>query len=645
MLKNITFLFLFFFINTNVNSENWEHLFDDPIYQDVKISPDGKFLAVKALVKKKLCLIFLDSKKNEIIHIVRPAGQREVGDYYWVNNERVVMGIDYRKPWIKELQSYGELFAINFDGKKSELIYGVNNGETQTGTRLKKKKQVYGWAEIIDILPGDHKNILISSTPMSDGGERLDTIYKLNVYTGKFTRKIAKSPISYASYVTDVNGELKVASGIDSKNNPQVYFRKKGAWVKISESAFGTSFTPLTISKSGKYLYTLDNFNQDKTGLFKINLETAEYKHIFTDENVDVTYVSRTTDNRNIYAIRVDDGLPAYLLINKKLAEAKVFKKLTSVFPGQKIDIRSHTEKGDKYIVKISSDVDPGSFYLYDKQENQLSFIFKYYPELDSEKLQVTESFSFISSDDKLIKGYFTQAKISQQSIAPLVVLVHGGPHARDYWAYSSQVQYLAQNGFSVLQVNFRGSTGYGEEFKKLGYKNWGSTIQQDIFESTQWAVNNKKADKDNVCIMGASFGAYSALQNVVKHPNAYNCAIANAGIYDLPLLFENGDVTELSYGKSYLTLTLGTDQKQLKSYSPVYNVDKIKTPLLLAHGEKDKRAPFEHAERLRGELDKAKKPYQWFVLADESHGFHDPDNQRSYMKSVVKFLNKNLRM
>jgi len=566
-----------------------------------------------------------------------------VGRYYWVNNERVVISLSYRKPWVKALVSYGELFSINIDGKQGELIYGVNNGQRSTGSRIKKKKQVRGWANIIDILPEDDKHILISSTPMSDGGEKIDTLYKLNVYTGLLGRKVARSPIPYASYVTDAQGSVKVVTGTDSNNNTQAFLRENDEWIKLPETNFGSTFTPLTISASGKFLFTLDNFNQDKTGLFQLNLKTNEYKHIFSDEIVDVTNILRTTDKRNIYAIRVDDGLPEYLLINQKLNEAKTFKNLTASFPGRMVDIRNHTADGNKFVVRVSSDVDPGSFYLYNKEKNKIKFIFKYYPKLNSNKLQPTEAFSFVASDNRVIKGYLTQAKSAKSKIAPLVVLVHGGPHSRDYWGYSSETQYLVQKGFSVLQVNFRGSTGYGSDFKTLGYKNWGSTIQKDIYESYLWAVENQKAEKNNVCIMGASFGGYSALQNIINYPDVYNCAVANAGVYDLPLLFESGDITEMSFGQSYLNSTLGTDQAQLEDFSPVYNVEKIKASLLLAHGKRDERAPYEHAERLKDSLDNKEIAYEWFVLKDETHGFHDPENQKKYMNKVVNFLDKNL--
>ena len=352
-----------------------------------------------------------------------------------------------------------------------------------------------------------------------------------------------------------------------------------------------------------------------------------------------------TTDKRSAYAVRVDDGYPAYLILNKKHEEAKVFKELLKLFPYSSVKVTSKTEDGQIYVVFVSSDIDPGSLYLLDRESNKLKRLFQFKPEFQSADFAQVEPIKFEASDGSMLNGFFTQAKAKQKNeLAPTVVLVHGGPHGvRDYWEFSSQVQYLVAHGYSVLQVNFRGSGGYGVNYQRSGYKAWGGLVQQDILDGYQWLVKNKKAADNKVCIMGGSFGAYSAIQSAALYPDVYKCAIANAGIYDLELMFEEGDVQQKRSGMSYLKHVLGTDEQLLKSMSPVNYVEKIQVPILLAHGEKDERAPFEHAERLRAALDKENKSYEWFVIGDESHGFFNPKNQRAYMKQVVGFLDKHL--
>ncbi|WP_281556463.1 alpha/beta fold hydrolase [Thalassomonas sp. RHCl1] len=629
----------------NAQAKDWQNLFDHAQYQNAKISPDGKYLAVAVLSQGKRALVFFDSKTMKPVGSAKFQGRKEIGRYYWVNNERVVITINQRDPWLEEPITYGELYAVNYDGTKGELIYGYQAGEMQTGSHIKKKKAIRGWAEIIDRLKEDKKHILISSTPMSNTGERLPTVLKLNVYNGKVTRKLGTSPIPFARFITDTSGELRALTGTDKNDHRQLYLRQDGDWVQAPQDLVGKSVSLLSVDASGKYLYTLDNKGQDLTGIFKLNLEDYSYKSVYTDKVVDITDVEMTTDGRTAYALRVDEDYPTYLILNKKAEEAQTFKDLLATFPYSKVNITSKTEDGNIYVVLVSSDIDPGTLYLFDKKQNQISALFKFKPELNSAELAQVEPIQLEASDGQLIHGYFTAAKSTDKNdIAPLVVLVHGGPHGvRNYWSFSQQVQYLALNGYSVLQVNYRGSDGYGRDFAVAGHRAWGTRIQQDINDAYQWLIKQNKAKAGHACIMGASFGAYSAIQSAVKFPDTYQCAIANAGIYDLELMFEDGDIREKAFGRSYLKRVLGTDKAQLKSMSPVNHVANIKIPLLLAHGEKDKRAPFEHAKRLRTALDKANKGYEWFVVDDESHGFFNPENQKAYMNKVVKFLDSHL--
>ena len=633
------------FLNNKVYSKNWEGLFDYPKFQNTKISPDGKHLAVSALVDGKMALVFLDRKTLKMVGAANFAGNYEVGQYFWINNERIVISIAKRLPWQEQLASYGELFAVNVDGSKKKMIYGYRAGEMQTGSHIKKKQSIRGWAEVIDILPEDDKHILISSTPMSETGDRLASVLKLNVYTGKVRKKLGTSPVPNARFVTNASGDLRALVATSKDNEQRLYVRKNDEWQKVVSGIVGENISPLSISTSGKYLYTIDNHNQDLKGIFKLDLDDYSYESVFTDKKVDIAHVEMTTNGRSAYAIRVDDGYPSYLILNKKVEEAKIFKGLLKSFPYSDVSITSKSKNGDFYIVKASSDIDRGNLYLFDKKKDTLKFLFKYTPDYKGADFSQVEPIQLKASDGEIINGYFTPAKtVTKGVIAPVVILVHGGPHGpRDYWEFSPQVQYLALNGYSVLQVNFRGSGGYGRNFEMAGHKVWGTKIQQDILEAYQWLVKQKKAKDNNACIMGGSFGAYSAIQSATVYPDSYQCAIGNAGIYDLELMFEEGDVQERSAGLSYLKEVLGTDKKMHRSMSPVNYAEKIKIPLLLAHGKDDERAPFEHAERLKEALDKANKPYEWFVVDKEGHGFYNPENQKAYMKKVVEFLDKHL--
>ncbi|MEW6993501.1 prolyl oligopeptidase family serine peptidase [Colwelliaceae bacterium MEBiC 14330] len=647
MLKTLTFtlILLCWLLSLPTNAKDWGALFEHSQYSNAKISPDGKHLAVAAQINGKTGLYFLDTSTLKSIGHTNFSGKAEVGEYFWVNNERVVISLAIRESNSEKPIYYGELFAINIDGKRGELIYGHRAGEQQTGTRIKKKEAIRGWGEIIDILPNDKRHILISSTPMSNSGERLATVYKLNVYSGLLKEKQGTSPIPHSQFLVDKEGEVRLVVGTDRHNKKQLYVKTDSEWHKINKENLGSSVYPLSISESGEYAYIIDNFQQDLDGIFKLNLKTFKYSHVFTDSAADITDIEMTTDGRTAFAIRVDEGYPAYLILNKKVDEAAIFKNILKTFPNSSVNITSKTDNGDYYIFSVSSDTNSGSIYMLDVKKNKMNFLFKLDPDFNNKDFSPVEPIKYLASDGQEINGYFTAAKNNNaDKVPPLVVLVHGGPHGvRDYWSFDPEVQYLAVNGFSVLQINFRGSGGYGQEFEALGYRVWGNRIQQDIQDGYLWLVKQGKAELGNACIMGASFGAYSAVQSVAIFPETYKCAIANAGIYDLELLFDEGDIREQRAGLSYLKAVVGTNKQELKNMSPVNYANKIKAPLLLAHGEDDERAPYEHAEVLREALDEVEGSYEWFVVDKEGHGFYSPDNQRAYMEKVVEFLSKNL--
>ena len=645
--KPLLLLMLSLFASIATATESsWDKLFDQAQYQNAKISPDGKYIAVKTIHQGQAILVFVHRESMTMVNSTKLAGAYQVGNYHWINNERVVINLVKQVPWREEPQYHGELYAINYDGSKRKLIYGYQAGVRQVGTRGRIKKSSYSWAKIIDTLPHDNEHILISSTPMSDAGEKLPAALLLNAYTGVVEKNHLRSPVPYTKFLTNTQGELTALVGTNDNNINKVFLRLNEQWQPAPENTFSDDVSLLSVDPSGQFIYTLDNYKQDRFGVFKYNIKNSSYTSVYTDKHVDVSNVEYTSDGYSVYALRFDNGYPDYLLLNKSFPEAKAFKKLLKSFPYSTIKITSGTSDNNLYIVKVTSDTNPGGLYLYNRQANTLKFLFNFMPKINSAELLKSEPIQIQVSGDVTINGYFTAAKnFNPESPAPVVILVHGGPHGvRDYWEYSSTKQYLAQHGYSVLQVNYRGSGGYGKKFELAGHQAWGTTIQQDILDSYQWLVTQDKAKANSACIMGASFGAYSAVQSATMYPNSYKCAIANAGIYDLELMFEEGDIQESKSGLSYLAMALGNDKAQLKRMSPINYADKIDIPLLLAHGKDDERAPFEHLLRLRQALDKANKPYEWFVIDKEEHGFYNPETKKAYMRKVLSFLDQHLK-
>jgi dipeptidyl aminopeptidase/acylaminoacyl peptidase len=370
----------------------------------------------------------------------------------------------------------------------------------------------------------------------------------------------------------------------------------------------------------------------DKSGLHELSLSGEDYKHVYTHKNVDITNTVKTTDGRGVYAIRIDDGYPSYLIFPNPGEEGETFKELLNQFSGSLVSIRSRSRDGRFWVIETETDIDPGSFYLLDREENSIIKLFDSKPDVKQQELLSVEPIKFESFDGKSIPGYFTTAAGSEEDTAPLVVLVHGGPIARDYWGYNETVQALATNGFSVLQINYRGSAGYGESYEQAGYLQWGDEIQRDIIAGARWAIKEQRVKAGKICIMGGSFGAYSAVKSATLAPDLFACVVANAGIYDLSLMYKKGDIEQFYGGDEYLEKVIGRDKDQLANFSPVNRIADLRAPILVAHGKQDERAPFAHAKRLRKALKKHGKEYEWFVKSREAHGFYNNENQVEYL-------------
>jgi dipeptidyl aminopeptidase/acylaminoacyl peptidase len=223
-------------------------------------------------------------------------------------------------------------------------------------------------------------------------------------------------------------------------------------------------------------------------------------------------------------------------------------------------------------------------------------------------------------------------------------VLPHGGPHGiRDTWEYDWEVQLLASRGYSVLQVNFRGSGGYGMDFEQAGYREWGAKMQDDLTDATRWAIEQKIAPADRICIYGASYGGFAALMGAEREPDLYRCAIGYAGVYDLQLIVDSADSADSSFTRAYFERVLGSDVAKLRAQSPVTNARNIKAPVLLIHGKADNTADYEHAKRMRAALEANQKKFEWLALGGEGHGVYDEGTRREVYERILQFLDANL--
>jgi len=617
---------------------------DSTEYYSPKLSPTGAYLAVGVGHGSDASLVVLDASTYKPVGGAKFPSPKAVGAFHWVNDERLVIHVVESNAWEHEPKYTGELFAVNYNGEKGRMIYGYSSGRNSSGYRLRQSRPTYGMAKIESFLNQDNDTIIISSTPPSADRKKHATLLQLNVYSGK-TQRVNYAPAPAASFIFDSQSRERFALGIDDERN-KLFFKydlNKEQWTPFSDIELGEGFQPLMLDKQGRNLFYLNDAQSDVIGLFGFDLETRKTRAIYVDPKVDITEVLFNREHTGVYALRTDDGYPKYKVFNTEEDEAGVFEALLSVFKNMAVSVVSRTRDGNQWIVFVRSDVYKGSYYLFNKSTLSVNKLFSEQSGNVELLKSNTKPITVKVSDGTLVPGYLTIPNNIEKPV-PLVTLVHGGPHGvRDYWTYDPEVQMLAKEGYAVLRINFRGSAGYGKRFNESGYQRWGDLIQQDIIDVTKWVQALPEINGDKTCIMGASFGAYSALQSSILAGEMFDCAVANAGIYDLEMMFQEGDIPSAFWGESYLEAALGLDREKLHRFSPVHHIEKLNVPVLIAHGEKDRRAPFSHAQALREALEKEDKPFEWFVRSTETHGFYDEKNRTDYHEVVKTFLAEHL--
>jgi len=622
--------------------------------RDAIISPDGKH--VITIIKRKGKEVFgiLNVKDKKITSLIGLSGSgNNIGSVHWANNERIVYSVYETTSYDKRRNSTGELFAVNVDGSGHKIIFGHRAGEQTTGTRLRKRKTSYASHDILDILEDDPKNILITYYPwkLSGGYWRYNPyaqpyIKKLNIYTGQL-KNLSVLPISGAHAMVDNNGKVRFAIGGDEENHSVISYKKtaNSKWREFSLNDFeGTRVYPLSFAEDNQSVYLSANVGSGTRALYLFNLETESIEKVFHNESIDISQYEYDFSHKRIVYVATELALPEYHYLEPKNPKSKLHKKLRKTFPNQDVVITSATKDGKQLIALIYADNNPGDFYIFDTKTFNADYLMSRNSWVYKEDLVTTESVSFTTRDGQTIYGYLTKPKNITEKL-PLVVHPHGGPHgSRDEWSYQWRVQLLANRGYAVLQVNYRGSDGFGRAFEEIGYGKWGTLMQDDITDATKALIDRKIVDPKRICIYGGSYGGYAALMGVIREPDLYQCAIGSAGVYDLPLMFEEGNIANrLKYGIAYLKEAVGEDIEDMKARSPVYNVDKIKANILLIHGGKDEQVPISHAYALKDALDEINKPYEWLKLDNEGHGYNDNENRKLVFDKILTFLDKNI--
>jgi dipeptidyl aminopeptidase/acylaminoacyl peptidase len=630
-----------------------EHFTKYDEFSSPMLSPDGTHIAYFTGKYGHSILAITTVADGKLVGGARCPDGFEVFDAHWKSNTRLVYQLAERQPGMARPTATGEIGALDIDGKDQRYIYGYRGGEMQTGTRMRVRQASYATPELVSPLLSDEKNILIAEYPWRQGvdswffdRDAKPIVTRLDVFTGR-KHQLGRVPLANASLLVDAKDEVRFAVGSDARARLAVSWKPDaaGAWQEFELPGFkDESVIPQMFSEDNQWVYLTGVSDDDSaSALYKIELATRAVTKVHGVDGVDVSSVMTDLTGRRIVGVITETDKPQVHWLDETDRATRIHRSISKALPGQVISIISTSQDGSRALIFTQSDVNPGDYYLFDTKAMKMNYLFAASKWIDPEQMHAKEPFVFKARDGVELHGYLT--KPGKVGPFPTVVLPHGGPHGvRDSWTYDWEVQLLANRGYAVLQLNYRGSGGFGRKFEESGYHEWGGKMQDDITDATRWAIDNKLAAPDRICIYGASYGGYAALMGAVREPDLYRCAIGYAGVYDLELMLSSGDIPRSRLGRAYLNAALGDDVAKLRSRSPAFNAGQIKIPVLLIHGKEDWRADFKQAKNMKAALEASHKEFDWMVLSREGHGVYDEETRREVYDRILKFLDRHLQ-
>ncbi len=617
-------------------------------YKMVKISPDGTHLAAASVLDNgQTVLTLIDLASKKVVN-VEPREGDDVLDFWWVSPRYVVYDVaEHVGGWDTPLAT-GELYSVEADGKSSTILYGYRMPGMETGTHIRHATAENGSAYFLSHIEGDPDHFLVEITDWNASGSAgaLTEVYRMDVRDG-LKRKVAGAPMRDADYLADHHGHVRFAMGDDLDGNRVIYMRAAdgGDWQLLKQASADRDW-PIAFSADDKTVWFDCPGKPKGLGICKFDPGTGTMTPMWSNPHVEAEDLAQGLAEDSVIGVEFTDGRPAVSVFDNSAPGVKALVELMQQYPGEDVEFVSGTDDGSKAVALVQADVDPGTFFLYDRASNKFSPLLQRASWIDPNQLGRAVPFTFTTRDGLSEQGYVTYPPGKQGAKGlPMVVFVHGGPFGvRDRWEFDPYVQAMATRGYAVLQVNYRGSEGYGYEFEKAGWKQWGGTMQDDVTDATRWAIRQGIADKNRICIYGGSYGGYAALEGAVKVPDLYKCAIGYVGIYDLPLMYHSGsDATQDLYNLDNMKRTLGTDMTVLAQHSPIDQLDNLKAKVMLIVGGRDTRVPAAQGMDMHIALLKRKIPHVWLYKPDEWHGFYNEKNIAELFQKVDAFLDANI--
>jgi len=611
-------------------------------FADIKISPGGEYVAATVPIEAGTALAIYRIADMKMVGTFRPPRNNHAHTFDWVSNERLLVGMAQKLGVLDRPAPTGELFGINANGKGGELLVGYRTAETGLGTNIKVKPAGMVAAFLTDELKDDDRNVLVAVTPFTDNAAT--QIERMDVSTGR-RNAVARAPIAQAAFTTDARGEVRFAYGVGPDQKKKLYYRAGASseWILLHDEALNPrNEAAIGFSADGRLAYLQVEQAEGPDVIVSWDPQSNERRTVLRDEIADPARIIHRPGTQVPVGALFMGTTPRTRFFDESSEDARLYRSLETAL-GAPVYITSSTRNGSTVLVESWSGRNPGDFYLYDTLGKRARHLISRSDWIDPAQSADVRAITLQARDGRPLHGFLTVPPGVPMRALPMVVVPHGGPiGVLDDGTYSTETQMLAAAGYAVLQVNFRGSAGYGRAHAQAARKQWGAAMQDDVTDATRWAIEQGIADRERICIYGASYGAYAALMGTVREPGLYRCAAGYVGIYDLPLMYARGDIQSDESGLIYLREWLGRP-KDLVERSPVNLAAQVGVPVLLAAGREDQRAPVVHTERMEAALKQAGTPVQALYYKNEGHGLYNLANQRDYYGHLLAFLSRSL--
>lgn len=619
-----------------------EAFFKDAKFSSMSISPDGQHLAVIYDTGTSNSLAIMDVGLTQVKANINFGEFMRIGQVMWPRSDRFILS--YAK-FVGYLDTNGSppiLVAYDLDGK---------NGRQLTVPQRTRYN-------VISLLPNKPEKILVTKQHWADEGAV--KLFEINIENGKESY-VGGEARDAQGVITDFEGNPRFAFAYEESDDDEfgkgstIFYIKQEAnanWRKITLPIYkkGGSIRLLGFNAKGSKAYVASDDKTKVPSIYSVDMASLKTELVHEENVAEITGLGQMY-NGALEAVSFSPDYNRTVFLSDDSEMKTIMAQLFATFgvndENTDISISSFTSDGNKLVFKLMSDRDPGVFYLFnrgiDGSSPSIALLDVAKSEIDPSLMATMVPFKFNARDGMELNGYYT-LPITGKAPWPMVQIIHGGPHGpRDSWGWNREAQFLASRGYAVVSVNFRGSGGYGIAFQEAGYNEWGGKMIDDMTDATMWMIDKGYANKDKMCVYGGSYGGYGTLQSVVREPDLYKCGIGYVGVYSLIEFKKSGDVPKRASGRKYLDRVVGTDEAQLREFSPAYNVDKIKADLFIAHGREDVRVPMEQYDALSSNLKRIGKTYISMVR-DEGHGYQQDKNKYDFYNQMEAFFAKHLK-